>query len=136
VHIERIDHVVLTVRDLEQSCAFYRRVLGMSVVTFEGGRKALAFGNQKFNLHQAGQELEPKAHHPTAGSADFCLITSTPMHQVIAHLKSCGVTIVEGPGERIGATGALVSVYFRDPDLNLIEVSNLLSSDGGCAPQR
>jgi catechol 2,3-dioxygenase-like lactoylglutathione lyase family enzyme len=98
MHIDRIDHVVLTVRDVQASCAFYQHVLGMRIVTFEGGRKALAFGNQKFNLHQAGREFEPKADRPTPGSADFCLITTTPMAEIIAHLQSCSVAILEGPG--------------------------------------
>ncbi|HTS54986.1 MAG TPA: VOC family protein [Burkholderiales bacterium] len=129
MHIERIDHVVLTVRDVEVSCAFYRRVLGMQVVNFEGGRKALAFGNQKFNLHQAGKELEPKADRPTPGSADFCLITGTPIAEVVAHLEACGVQLLEGPVQRTGASGPILSVYFRDPDLNLIEVSNALQAD-------
>jgi catechol 2,3-dioxygenase-like lactoylglutathione lyase family enzyme len=124
MQIDRIDHVVLTVRDSEASGVFYQRVLGMKVVTFEGGRKALAFGNQKFNLHQAGKEFEPKADRPTPGSADFCLITSTPIAEVVAHLESCGVRILEGPVQRTGASGPILSVYFRDPDLNLIEVSN------------
>ena len=124
MQIDRIDHVVLTVRDTEVSCAFYQRVLGMKVVTFEGGRQALVFGNHKFNLHQAGKEFEPKADRPTPSSADFCLITSTPIAEVVAHLESCGVRILEGPVQRTGASGPILSVYFRDPDLNLIEVSN------------
>ena len=127
MHIDRIDHVVLTVLDIEASCAFYQRVLGMKVLSFEGGRKALAFGDQKFNLHQAGKEFEPKSDRPTPGSADFCLITATPIDQVVAHLESCDVRILEGPVQRSGATGPILSVYFRDPDLNLIEVSNALS---------
>jgi len=127
MQIDRIDHIVLTVRDIDASCAFYQRVLGMKVLSFEGGRRALAFGNQKFNLHQAGKEFEPKADRPTPGSADFCLITATPIDQVVAHLKSCNVRILEGPVQRSGATGPILSVYFRDPDLNLIEVSNALS---------
>ena len=122
--IDRIDHFVLTVRDPEASCAFYSRVLGMHPVTFAGGRKALAFGNQKINLHQAGREFEPKAERPVPGSADFCLITSVPLDEVIAHLETCGVAIIEGPVAKTGATGPLRSVYFRDPDLNLVEVSN------------
>ncbi len=128
MHIDRIDHIVLTVRDIEASCAFYQRVLGMKVVTFEGGRKALAFGKQKFNLHQAGREFEPKADRPTPGSADLCLITTTPIDEVLLHLGSCAVRILKGPVPRTGATGPILSVYFRDPDLNLIEVSNALSS--------
>lgn len=122
--IDRIDHFVLTVRDPEATCAFYSRVLGMHPVTFAGGRKALAFGNQKINLHQAGREFEPKAERPVPGSADFCLITSVPLAEVMAHLESCGVAIIEGPVAKTGATGPLRSVYFRDPDLNLVEVSN------------
>lgn len=122
--IDRIDHFVLTVRDPEATCAFYSRALGMHPVTFAGGRKALAFGNQKINLHQAGREFEPKAERPVPGSADFCLITSVPLAEVMAHLESCGVAIIEGPVAKTGATGPLRSVYFRDPDLNLVEVSN------------
>ncbi|XP_040028731.1 glyoxalase domain-containing protein 5 isoform X2 [Gasterosteus aculeatus] len=90
----------------------------------QGTRKALTFGQQKFNLHQLGQEFEPKAKHPTPGSADLCLITSTPLATVAAHLKVCGVQIEEGPVERTGAVGNIASLYFRDPDHNLIEVSN------------
>jgi catechol 2,3-dioxygenase-like lactoylglutathione lyase family enzyme len=129
MQIDRIDHVVLTVRDIEASCGFYQRVLGMKVLSFEGGRRALAFGNQKFNLHQAGKEFDPKADRPTPGSADFCLITATPITEVVAHLKSWNVRILEGPVQRTGATGPILSVYFRDPDLNLIEVSNPLSTE-------
>ena len=124
MHIDQIDHVVLTVRDIEATCGFYQRVLGMKVLSFEGGRRALAFGNQKFNLHQAGKEFEPKADRPTPGSADFCLITTTPIAEVVTHLNSCGVRILDGPVQRTGATGPIHSVYFRDPDLNLVEVSN------------
>lgn len=122
--IDRIDHFVLTVRDPEATCAFYAQALGMHPVTFAGGRKALAFGNHKINLHQAGREFEPKAERPVPGSADFCLVTSVPLAEVMAHLESCGVAILEGPVARTGATGPLRSVYFRDPDLNLVEVSN------------
>lgn len=122
--IDRLDHLVLTVRDVDASCAFYSRVLGMDVVTFAGGRKALAFGAQKINLHQAGREFEPKADLPTPGSADLCLISAVPLEEAIAHLVASGVTIVEGPVVRTGATGPIRSVYFRDPDRNLIEVSS------------
>jgi catechol 2,3-dioxygenase-like lactoylglutathione lyase family enzyme len=124
VKIDRIDHFVLTVRDPEATCAFYSRVLGMQAITFAGGRKALAFGNQKINLHQAGREFEPKAQRPTPGSGDFCLVTLVPIAEVAAHLAACGVGIVEGPVDRTGATGPIRSVYFRDPDDNLVEVSN------------
>jgi len=124
--IDSLDHLVLTVRDVEASCAFYQRVLGMEVVSFGTGRKALAFGVQKINLHQAGHEFEPKAQRPTPGSADLCFLTSVPLAQVQEHLAECGVTVTEGPVQRTGAQGAIVSVYFRDPDMNLIEVSNRL----------
>src|SRR4029077_1275864 len=114
--IDRIDHVVFTVRDIEATCAFYSRVLGMSVVTFGAGRTALAFGAQKINLHLAGREFEPKADRPTPGSIDLCLITRVPLPEVIAHLDACGVPILEGPVPKTGATGPMHSVYFRDPD--------------------
>jgi catechol 2,3-dioxygenase-like lactoylglutathione lyase family enzyme len=124
VTIDRIDHIVLTVRDIAATCAFYERVLGMTTVTFAGGRKALSFGRQKINLHQAGREFEPKARTPVAGSGDFCLIATTPLDAVIAHLKACGVAVEEGPVPKTGATGPIRSVYFRDPDGNLVEVAN------------
>jgi len=126
IRIDRIDHVVLTVRSVDATSDFYQRVLGMEVVTFAGGRTALAFGRQKFNLHEAGHEFEPRAQHPVPGSADFCLITRTPLAEVIAHLRGQRVDILEGPVERTGATGRILSVYFRDPDLNLVEVANTL----------
>lgn len=125
--LDRLDHLVLTVRDLDATCAFYQRVLGMEVVTFAGGRKALSFGRQKINLHQAGHEFEPKAAHPTPGSADLCFIAAAPLSQVITHLNASGVAILEGPVPRTGALGAMLSVYFRDPDLNLIEIASYLS---------
>lgn len=124
--IDSIDHIVLTVADVEAACRFYSNVLGMQVVTFGEGRKALAFGAQKINLHQRGREFEPKAQRPTPGSGDLCLITSLPLPEVIEHLKACAVAILDGPVRRTGAVGPLLSVYFRDPDLNLIEVSNRL----------
>ena len=122
--IDRIDHLVLTVRSIEATCEFYSRVLGMRVVTFGAERKGLAFGVQKINLHQSGREFEPKAENPTPGSADICLIAANPLSDVIAHLTSCEVPILEGPVTRTGATGPIQSVYFRDPDQNLIEVSS------------
>jgi catechol 2,3-dioxygenase-like lactoylglutathione lyase family enzyme len=124
MQIDRLDHLVLTVKDLATTCDFYQRVLGMAVVTFGNGRKALAFGNQKINLHQLGQEFEPKAHRPTAGAADLCLITTTPIAEMVAHLQQQGVEVIEGPVTRTGALGPLLSVYCRDPDLNLLEISN------------
>lgn len=122
--IEAIDHLVLTVRDIEATCAFYSRILGMRVVTFKGDRKALAFGEQKINLHQYGREFEPKADKPVPGSADLCFVTRDPVADVLAHLRANEVEVIEGPVERTGATGPIVSVYFRDPDGNLIEVAN------------
>lgn len=126
--ITRIDHLVLTVRSIQATCDFYSRVLGMEVVTFGEGRKALAFGAQKFNLHEAGKEFEPKAGRPAPGAIDICLITDTPIDQVVRHLAAAGVPVVEGPVRRTGATGPILSVYFRDPDLNLVEVSNYIGN--------
>ena len=128
MQIDRIDHFVLTVASIDATCDFYARVLGMQVVTFGQGRRALAFGRQKFNLHQAGKEFEPKAEVPIAGSADFCLITRTPLDEVVAHLDACGVPVLEGPVMRTGATGAIRSVYIRDPDRNLVEISNYIEN--------
>jgi len=125
VRIDRLDHFVLTVRDIGATCDFYARVLGMKVQIFgPEGRKALHFGAQKINLHQAGREFEPNARRPTPGSADLCLIAATPLDAVAAHLGAEGVAIELGPVARIGATGPMRSLYFRDPDGNLIEVSN------------
>lgn len=126
MRVDALDHLVLTVADVEATCAFYERVLGMRTVSFAGGRKALAFGAQKINLHALGREFEPKAHRPTAGSADLCLLTSVPLAEVVAHLAACGVPVVEGPVQRSGARGPILSVYLRDPDLNLIEIANPL----------
>ena len=123
MNIDRIDHVVMTVRDIDATCAFYTRVLGMQAVTFAEGRKALAFGRQRINLHQAGREFEPKAAHPTPGSVDLCLITTGTLAQVASRLAECGVPILQGPVDKTGASGPIRSIYFRDPDDNLIEVS-------------
>jgi catechol 2,3-dioxygenase-like lactoylglutathione lyase family enzyme len=122
--IDSIDHVVFTVKDINATCEFYTKVLGMEVVTFGEGRKALAFGSQKINLQQLGRESTLIADKPTSGSADICFVTSIPVSEVVAHLNSCGVRLVGGPVERNGARGMMMSVYFRDPDLNLVEVSN------------
>ena len=124
IHLDRIDHLVLTVHDLERTIAFYSRVLGMEPVTFAGGRRGLAFGRQKLNLHQAGREFEPKALAPAPGAIDLCFISATPLAGVIAKLQEEGVVIIEGPVDKTGALGPMKSVYFRDPDGNLIEVSN------------
>jgi len=126
--IDALDHLVLIVKEIETTCAFYSRVLGMEVTTFGDGRKALLFGAQKINLHLHGNEFEPKAHVPMPGSADLCFITSVPLSEVVSHLGSCGVDVIEGPVQRTGATGSILSIYFRDPDMNLIEVSNLVSA--------
>ncbi len=123
MQIERIDHIVLTVADIARTCAFYERALGMETVTFGEGRTALRFGAQKINLHRSGREFEPKAACPTPGSADLCFVTATALDDVLAHLEAQGVAIVEGPAPRASALGAIDSVYLRDPDGNLIEVS-------------
>jgi len=128
MRIDSIDHVVFTVKDINASCEFYSKVLGMEVVTFGESRKALAFGSQKINLQQLGRESTLIAEKPTPGSADICFVTSVPVSEVIAHLNSSGVRLVGGPVERNGARGMMTSVYFRDPDLNLVEVSNYASS--------
>lgn len=124
VSIAGLDHLVLTVADIDATCAFYGRVLGMRRVDFGEGRVALAFGGQKINLHPAGNEYEPKAATPMPGSGDLCFIAETPLARVIEHLGSEGVEIIEGPAEKTGARGPILSVYFRDPDGNLVEVSN------------
>jgi catechol 2,3-dioxygenase-like lactoylglutathione lyase family enzyme len=124
VKINRLDHFVLTVADIAATVDFYTRVLGMAEVSFGAGRRALAFGDSKINLHEAGKEFEPKADHPTPGSADVCLIVEDDIEQVIAQLTAAGVPILEGPVERTGATGPIVSCYLRDPDQNLVELSN------------
>jgi len=121
--VDALDHLVLTVKDIDASIAFYSKVLGMGVVTFNGNRKALSFGKQKINLHQSRNEFIPKADKPTPGSADLCFLTSVSLSEVAAHLDASGVSIIEGPVERTGAQGLIMSLYFRDPDLNLIEVS-------------
>ena len=114
----------MTVRDLDVTCNFYYRALGMETQVFSGNRRALTFGIQKINLHLYGNELEPKAKQPTPGAMDLCFITDVPMPGVVKHLEDCGVQIIEGPVEKIGAQGPILSVYFRDPDGNLLEVSN------------
>ena len=122
--VRAIDHVVLTVRDIDRTLSFYQRALGMTPVRFGEGRHALAFGDQKLNLHQAGREFEPKAAAPTPGAIDLCLLTDEPLDAAIAHLRAAGVAIELGPVAKTGARGPLRSIYFRDPDGNLIEVSN------------
>ena len=122
--IDSIDHVVFTVKDIDATCTFYAQALGMEVVTFGENRKALSFGSQKINLQQLGRESSLIADQPTSGSADVCFITSVRLSEVIVHLKSCGVKLIAGPVERNGAKGLMMSIYFRDPDKNLVEVAN------------
>ena len=127
--IDRLDHLVLTVKDINATCNFYTNVMGMEVVTFAGGRKALVYGEQKINLHEHGKEFDPKALHPTPGSADLCFITTVPLSEAARHIQSCGAEIIEGPVQRTGAVGKIMSLYLRDPDRNLIEVSNYEKPD-------
>jgi catechol 2,3-dioxygenase-like lactoylglutathione lyase family enzyme len=124
MRVQRIDHVVLTVADIEKTIAFYERALGMTAISFGEGRRALTFGDQKLNLHQAGREFEPKAKRPTPGAVDICFTTDVPLDDVAAHLRSCSVAIELGPVDKVGARRALRSLYFRDPDGNLIEVAH------------
>ena len=123
--IHAIDHLVLTVRDIEKSVAFYERVLGLTAVTFAGGRRALQVGDQKINLQTLGQETRNFAG---IGSGDICLLTDLPANQVLDRLRSEQVRVLEGPVQKTGARGAITSVYFNDPDGNLIEVSSYSSS--------
>jgi catechol 2,3-dioxygenase-like lactoylglutathione lyase family enzyme len=132
MRVESLDHLVLTVRDLDAAVGFYTTALGMTAVTFAGDRRALAFGVQKINLHQAGREFEPRAAAPTPGSADLCFLTDEPLEGVLEHLRCCGVPLAGGPVTRTGATGPIRSVYVRDPDGNLIEVANRCPSQNRC----
>ena len=127
MEITAIDHIVLTVTNIAETVKFYESVLGMEAELFGDGRTALKFGTQKINLHQYGQEFEPKAKHPLPGSEDLCFISETKIDIAMKHVISHDITILEGPVERTGATTKLVSFYFRDPDGNLIEVSNIIS---------
>ena len=124
--IDHLDHLVLTAFDGEATKDFYTRVLGMQLETFGAGRMAFRFGNQKINLHIRGHEFEPKAHVPVPGALDLCFIASQSLDAVIAHLNAQQWPILEGPVQRTGATGPIRSVYVRDPDLNLIEISELI----------
>lgn len=123
--IDHLDHLVLTTCDPQACTHFYTEVLGMRLETFGNGRLAFCFGNQKINLHVRGREFEPKAHLPVPGALDLCFIASQPLDEVIRHLQQLGWPIVEGPVMRTGATGPIRSIYLRDPDLNLIEISEL-----------
>ena len=124
MEVNRLDHLVLTVSNIVKTVSFYEKVLGMKRIEFGEGRLALIFGNQKINLHQLGNEIEPKAGNVRLGSADLCFILNTPLDEAKAHIEDCGVKIIDGPIKRTGATGNITSLYFRDPDKNLIEVSN------------
>ena len=123
MQIRNLDHLVLTVQSLDLTLAFYK-ALGMEEVTFGNNRKALIFGSQKINLHEAGNEFEPKAQTPIPGSADLCFIVDTPLDEVIRELEESGIDIIEGPVDRTGAVSPIRSIYVRDPDRNLIELSN------------
>jgi catechol 2,3-dioxygenase-like lactoylglutathione lyase family enzyme len=117
-----LDHLVLTVENIDATCRFYATVLGLEVVTWSNNRRALVFGSQRINLHQAGQKREPGASRPIPGSADLCFLTTASLKNVMTHLHDCGVEIILGLIRRTGASGEMISVYCRDPDLNLIEV--------------
>jgi catechol 2,3-dioxygenase-like lactoylglutathione lyase family enzyme len=123
--VESLDHLVLTVRDIDATVAFYTRHLGMREEVFgPERRRALVFGRQKINLHQAGREFEPKAERPVPGSGDLCFLTARPVEEVAAALEAAGVSVETGPVAKTGARRPLLSVYLRDPDGNLIEISN------------
>jgi catechol 2,3-dioxygenase-like lactoylglutathione lyase family enzyme len=124
MNIVNLDHIVLTVRDIANTVEFYESVLGMSQEIYDDGRIALKFGNQKINLHEYGKETEPKASQPIPGSEDLCFITDTRIEVAMESVKSKGIYILEGPVKRTGATGSIISFYFRDPDGNLIEIAN------------
>ena len=128
--IASLDHLVLTVADIDRTARFYETVLGVSDETFHPAdgsvRTALKFGGQKINLHQTGREFDPKADRPTAGSADLCFLSADPLTDWQDHFDRCGVTVVAGPVNRTGANGPIRSLYVRDPDGNLIEVSNAI----------
>lgn len=131
--ISHLDHLVLTTSNETACVDFYTRVMGMSLETFIGGtppveRKAFKFGNQKINLHIKGREFEPKANLPTPGALDLCFIASQPLSAVISRMQECGWPIVDGPVKRTGAVSPILSVYLRDPDGNLIEISEIMTA--------
>lgn len=130
--VKAFDHIVLTVKSIDATVDFYQQVLGMTVISFgeKNSRKALAFGSVKINIHQAGKEFEPKAFKPTPGSADICLISDIAIEKIVNHLRALKINIEEGPVNRTGALGPIISVYFRDPDGNLIEISNYFNEGG------
>ncbi len=126
INITSLDHLVLTVASIDRTVEFYTRILGMEKVVFAGKRVALRFGRQKINLHQAGEELAPHASQPLPGSADICLLTDAPLADALAHLNAHHIPVIEGPVQRTGASGRLLSIYIRDPDQNLIEIANVI----------
>ena len=124
IKIDRIDHLVLTVKDISKSCLFYEKALGMKIVHFAQGRTAVQFGNQKINLHKLGDEFQPNARNANVGTADICLIADTPIESFIEHWRNLDITPETEVVNRTGADGAIRSVYIRDPDGNLLEISN------------
>lgn len=124
MEIARLDHLVLTVADIDRTCEFYENILGMRRMRFGDGRTALRFGNQKLNLHQLGNEIFPNARNAGVGTADLCFIAATPIEDVVATLEANNIEIELGPAPKDGAIGPIRSVYIRDPDANLIEISN------------
>lgn len=124
MQIDSIDHIVLTVKDIEKSVAFYTSVFGMQMRMFGEERVALFFGKQKINLHKVGEELLPHAQHPTSGSTDICLLTNTLLKEAMQEVSKHNIPIEEGPLQRSGAQGDILSFYIRDPDGNLIEIAN------------
>jgi catechol 2,3-dioxygenase-like lactoylglutathione lyase family enzyme len=127
IEIRSLDHLVITASNLKATIAFYTKVLGMEHVEFGNGLHAVHFGDQKFNIHDRDTEAAPKARSIVPGSEDFCLLTDTPIADVMAHLDACCVAVEVGPVRRQGAAGTLNSVYFRDPDGNLVEVANVVA---------
>lgn len=128
IPLHRLDHLVLTVSDIDRTVAFYESMLGMEKIVFGDGRVALGFGEQKINLHVAGNEYQPCAGQPTPGSADLCFITDMDIDAAMTEVQQAGVPVIAGPLQRTGALGPILSFYFRDPDQNLIEVARQLSA--------
>lgn len=133
MHIQSLDHLVLTVQDVQASCDFYQRVLGMEVVSFSNGRTALHFGTQKINLHPATHPFKPHAECPQPGSADLCFVVADSVVSLCAELEGKGIEVLSGPVTRTGAVGPITSVYLRDPDRNLIELCSYTEGEAGAA---